>query len=167
LPTYVALFVGGLIAVWYFMTKVVYPWWAGEMAKQREHDRQQAEARAAAEQSEEVALWSQMVQLQTRVLDQNSLLLDFLITLATERSDTYSKETQEKFTAVTGKMAAIQHEIRELRTSISILVHDAANNERDREALKKVPAYLLEIQSRQQEFFREVRHLIQPERASE
>lgn len=52
---------------------------ADEQAKEREFNRDQADAKAAAEAQEEVALWSAMVRLQTQTISQNEKLLDFII----------------------------------------------------------------------------------------
>jgi len=50
-----------------------------EIARKAEFDRQQHEAKLAAEQSEDVAVFSAMIALQTRTMEANQKLLDFII----------------------------------------------------------------------------------------
>lgn len=101
MPEWVIWLVGvlapGVGATWLFFTKVWFP----EQAKVREHERQmaaeaeavrqreevrehqherdQVDARNAAEQAEQVAIWSQMTQLQSQALRQNELLLEYIV----------------------------------------------------------------------------------------
>lgn len=113
-----------------------------EAAKQREHEREMREAKAAAEQSEEVARWNQAVQLQNSLMEQAKLLLDFLINLSTERMDKSDDLVKN-----------VQYELRELRTSISILVNEAGRQEDYRRHLNDIPDYLLKFQSQQLDLY--------------
>lgn len=113
-----------------------------EAAKQRQHEREMREARAAAEQSEEVARWNQAVQLQNSLMEQAKLLLDFLINLATERLDKSDSLVKNA-----------QYELRELRTSVSVLVAEASRQEDYRQQLRAIPDHLLEFQRQQTEMY--------------
>lgn len=53
---------------------------AAERARERERRRELEAERFAAERQEDVALWSQMVHLQTRVIAQNESLIEFVTT---------------------------------------------------------------------------------------
>lgn len=88
----------GIGALWLFFTKVWFPEAArrreheremaeqaetarrAEEAREHEHQREQAEARNAADQAEQIAVWSQMTQLQSQALRQNELLLEYMVT---------------------------------------------------------------------------------------
>ncbi len=87
----------GVGAMWLFATKVWFPEQAKireherqiaaeraaaqqrEEARDHQHEREQIEARNAAEQSEQMAVWAQMTQLQSQTLRQNELLLEYII----------------------------------------------------------------------------------------
>ena len=60
-------------------------------------EQDQIEARTAAEESEYVALWSQMTQLQTKTLDQNELLLEHIIG---NSADWHIKHSEKLFEVV-------------------------------------------------------------------
>jgi len=56
---------------------------------------EQEEARAAAEQSEQVALWAQTTRLQSQALSQNELLLDYIITDIRENIEKILEEVRQ------------------------------------------------------------------------
>lgn len=133
MPEWVIWLVGalapGVAAVWLFFTKVWFP----EQAKVREHERQmaaeaeavqrreesieqqhereQVESRNAAEQAEQIAVWSQMTQLQSQALRQNELLLEYIVNDFTTG--------QEKIIDEVRKMI---YDLREMQAKMTILI---------------------------------------------
>lgn len=133
---------------------------AEEQERQREHERGLAKARAEAETSGEGNIWQQMVNLQTKLMGQNEQFSDFIIHLATDRADATDKNAREDMRAIAEKWTANSYELREVRTSLSILVQEAATRERDREGLKKLPGYILDLIARQEVFYNQVQELL-------
>jgi hypothetical protein len=82
----------------------------------------QIEARSAAEQSEQLALWSQMTQLQTKALDQNELLLEFMMDVFTNKLDTLSDDQRAGFAEVAAEWKKAMYEFRSLQTKVAVIV---------------------------------------------
>lgn len=77
----------------------------------------QQEARTAAEQSEQVALWAQTTQLQSQTLNQNELLLDYIINDIKDNLEKILEEIrQQKYTSkqVENKLSLMVQIISEL-----------------------------------------------------
>jgi len=77
--------------------------------EQIEFDRQQTEAKNAAEQSEQIALWSQMTQLQTMTLHQNELLLEYIINTSSEWHSKHSDRLNEIIECQRQTMYELKH----------------------------------------------------------
>lgn len=133
---------------------------AEEQERQRDHERQLAKARAEAEVSGEGNIWQQMVSLQTKLMGQNEEFSTFIINLATERADSTDRNAREDMRLITEKWTANTHELREVRTSLYILVQEASTRERDRESLKKMPSYILDLISRQEVFYTHIQEAL-------
>lgn len=133
---------------------------AEEQERQREHERQLAKARAEAEASGEGNIWQQMVNLQTKLMNQNEEFSTFIIHLATDRANSTDRNARDDMKLIAEKWTANAHELREVRTSLSIIVQEAATRERDREALKKIPGYMLDLIGRQETFYVQVQELL-------
>jgi biopolymer transport protein ExbB/TolQ len=88
----------------------------------REFEQQQREAENAARQSEQVALWSQMAQLQTKALDQNELLLEFVIDQNRERLEKHDQHMADCLKDIAENWKLANVEIRQLQTKIGIMV---------------------------------------------
>ena len=168
-------------AIWVFFQKAIWPTWKEERQKQREaqqrqrdHERQmaerkaeeqqrdlefqrqQTEAESAAKRSDDLALWDSMVRLQSEVMKQNGLLLEFVIDLATNQFNRLSDEYRVSLKEIAENYGKGQHELRELRTAISVLVNDASMREQDRESIRKIPGYLVDILNHQGEFISKI-----------
>ena len=146
-----------------FIAKSVFPAWRAEREKQREHERklaeeageeqrrqreherEQADAGAAAEQSEQVALYSQLTQLQTEALRQNSLLMEFLMNLATSGSEHLQQAFITALKEVSDNWSQARYEARELNTKITVMVSLAGMDQENREEMAKIPRLLLEF----------------------
>ena len=133
---------------------------AAEAARQREHERELARTKAQAEISGESNIWQQMVNLQTKLMNQNEEFSTFIIHLATERADSTDRNAREDMRLIAEKWTANTYELREVRTSLHILVQEAAARERDREALKKLPGYILDLISRQEVFYAQIQEIL-------
>lgn len=83
-----------------------------------EFAQQQTEARNAAEQSEQVALWSQMTKLQSQALQQNELLLEFII----DTSKTWNMKHGECLDEVLDRQQAILYELKQMAGKFTVLV---------------------------------------------
>lgn len=158
---------GGGTAFFAWLTKSYFPHRqklqeaeSAEAAKQREHEREMARAKAQAEISGESNIWQQMVNLQTKLMNQNEEFSTFIIHLATERADSTDRNAREDMRLIAERWTANSYELREVRTSLSILVQEAATRERDREALKKIPGYILDLISRQEVFYAQIQELL-------
>jgi len=79
---------------------------------------EQQEARAAAEQSEQVAMWSQMTQLQTMALQQNELLLEFII----DESKNWHKGHRELLQELAERQQTFVYELKTMQTKFTIMV---------------------------------------------
>jgi acyl carrier protein phosphodiesterase len=133
---------------------------SAEAAKHRDHEREMAKAKALAEMSGESNIWQQMVNLQTKLMNQNEEFSSFIIHLATERADSTDRNARDDMRQIAERWTANSHELREVRTSLSILVQEAATRERDRESLKKLPAYILDLIARQEVFYAQVQEFL-------
>lgn len=89
-----------------------------------EFNQEQIEARNAAEQSEQVALWSQMTKLQSQALQQNELLLEFII----DTSKTWNTKHAECLDEVLERQQSIIYEIRQLAAKFTIMVSIVEQN---------------------------------------
>lgn len=113
------MWVIGLALVALFLERIgLFNFIKQQVSESSEFEREQAEARAAAEQSEQVALWSQMTNLQTKALEQNELLLEFVINQISERQRDHDKRLGELFEG----QRKITYELREMATKFTILV---------------------------------------------
>ncbi len=81
-------------------------------------EQEQIEARTAADQSEQMALWSQMTQLQTKSLDQNELLLEYIIHTSDGWHTKHSKQMEEMLS----RQQSIVYELRQVGTKLTIMV---------------------------------------------
>ena len=84
-----------------------------------EFEQAQIEAKNAAEQSELMALWSQMTQLQSKSLAQSEFLLDHIV----DESSTWHKEHSNQLAKITTRQQEISHEMRQLATKFSLLAN--------------------------------------------
>lgn len=118
-----------IAAVWLFITRVWFPEQAkirdhqrqmlaeSEQARRRdeardhEHRREQAEAAAAAEQAEQLAVWAQMTQLQSQALRQNEMLLGYIVNDLKSGQDRIAEETRKMI-----------YSVREIQAKMSILI---------------------------------------------
>jgi hypothetical protein len=82
----------------------------------------QIEARSAAEQSEQTALWLQMTRLQTKALDQNELLLEFMMDVYSGKLDSLSEQQKAGFADITENWKRAMYEFRELQTKVAVIV---------------------------------------------
>jgi hypothetical protein len=89
-----------------------------------EFNQAQEEARTAAEQSEQVALWSQMTKLQSQALQQNELLLEFII----DTSKTWNQKHESCLNEVLERQQAIIYELRQLAAKFTIMVSIVEQN---------------------------------------
>ncbi len=84
-----------------------------------EFEQSQIEAKAAAEQSELMALWSQMTQFQTKSLDQSEFLLEHIVNSSVEWHEKHSQQLNE----IAERQQYISHEMRQLATKFTLLVN--------------------------------------------
>jgi hypothetical protein len=100
--------------------------------KEREFQREQVEAAAAAEAAENVALFQTMVQLQTKALDQNDRLLDFVIknlrddlrTLGETLRCEMAEMKASYFYKVSGELEALREEQRVMKADIMRILQE-------------------------------------------
>lgn len=118
-----------IAAVWLFITRVWFPEQAkirehqrqmlaeAEQARRRdeardhEHQREQVDARNAAEQAEQLAVWAQMTQLQSQALRQNELLLEYIVNDFKSGQDRIVEESKK-----------LIYSVREMQGKMSILI---------------------------------------------
>jgi hypothetical protein len=67
-----------------------------ERARDKEHERALEAGEQTAERQEQMALWTQMVELQTRVIGQNESLLEFVTKKAGDDLQGFAQETQAR-----------------------------------------------------------------------
>lgn len=115
-----------IIAAIIFIAKQVglLDFFVSRLKQSSEFAQQQTEARNAAEQSEQVALWSQMTQLQSQALQQNELLLEFII----DTSKTWNTKHAECLDEVLERQQSIIYEIRQLAAKFTIMVSIVEQN---------------------------------------
>lgn len=83
-----------------------------------EFQQSQIEAKNAAEQSEQVVLWSQMTRLQSQTLQQNELLLEFVISTSRDWHGKHADCLDE----VLERQQAILYELKQMAGKFTILV---------------------------------------------
>jgi hypothetical protein len=96
----------------------LFKWGFAHIAHKREFERGQAEADSAARQSEQVAVWGQMTQLQTMALQQNELLLEYIIDV----SKNWHKQHDQKLAEVVERQVSLIYEIKQLNTKFTLMV---------------------------------------------
>jgi hypothetical protein len=96
----------------------------------REFEQEQREAESAARQSEQVALWSQMAQLQTKALDQNELLLEFVIDQNIVRQEKHDQHMAVGLQEIAKNWKQVHEELRQLQTEMGVMVGIAKQEKR-------------------------------------
>lgn len=109
-----------IVAAILFIAKQVglLDWSLHRLNIQSDFDRQQAEAKAAAEQSEQVALWQSMVRLQTKALDENALLLEHIITVQTDWQNRVNSQLAE----LIERQQTTTFELRQMAAKFTVMV---------------------------------------------
>lgn len=123
---------------------------ADEQEVQRAHERELAKIKTQADLSEDVNIWQQMVGLQTKLMGQGEQFSDFIIQLATERSNTTDKNARDDLKLIIENWATATHELKEVRESLAQLIEQT---KWDRDDLKKMSASLLEFIAKQELFY--------------
>lgn len=123
---------------------------ADEQEAQRQHERELAKIKTQADLSEDVNIWQQMVGLQTKLMGQGEQFSDFIIQLATDRSNATDKNSRDDLKLIVENWATNTHELKEVRGSLAQLIEQT---KWDREDLKKMSASLLEFIAKQDLFY--------------
>lgn len=123
---------------------------ADQQEAQRVHERELAKLKSQADLSEDVNIWQQMVGLQTKLMGQGEQFSDFIIQLATDRSNATDKNARDDLKLIVENWATTTHELKEVRESLAQLIEQT---KWDRDDLKKVSANLLEFIAKQETFY--------------
>lgn len=123
---------------------------ADEQEAQRQHERELAKIKTQADLSEDVNIWQQMVGLQTKLMGQGEQFSDFIIQLATDRSNTTDKNARDDLKLIVENWAATTHELKEVREALAQLIEQT---KWDRADLKTMSTSLLEFIAKQDLFY--------------
>jgi hypothetical protein len=96
-------------------------WRGEEWAKSAEHRRTLEEEGWAAERQEEVALWGQMVRLQTQVIAQNEMLLDFVTKKLDGNLESFAGEVREELRDIEKRWLAASDVLNQNRGEMQIM----------------------------------------------
>lgn len=130
---------------------------ADEQEAQRQHERELTKIKTQADLSEDVNIWQQMVGLQTKLMGQGEQFSDFIIQLATDRSNTTDQNSRDDLKLIIENWATNTHELKEVRDSLGHLIEQT---KWDRDDLKKMSANLLEFIAKQEAFYTQAQEFL-------
>lgn len=130
---------------------------ADEQEAQRVHERELAKLKSQADLSEDVNIWQQMVGLQTKLMGQGEQFSNFIIDLATERSNTTDKNARDDLKLIIESWATTTHELKEVRLAQAQLIEQT---KWDRADLEKMSATLLEFIAKQETFYTQAQEFL-------